>query len=265
MYEELKKAKESELSILIELDRICQKYGIKYYLTYGTLLGCIRHKGFIPWDDDIDVFMFRTEYTKFRDACEKELNSQYKLLFYDSVNNYPYVYPKMMNTAYRIKEKSLDHLDFTLGFYVDIFILYGTSKYSIKRFIDMKIDYFLYALNRLYGKDDNKLSFFLRKIKKIIFHFYSVNSINKYKDKRLSRYELDNSDLVYRHGYYNKKSFIKSSYFKETILNEFEGKQFLIPKNWKEFLTYEYGDFMKLPNKDDRIPLHNYILLDEDI
>lgn len=74
--DDLEKIKSLELEILIELDRICKAYDIKYTLAYGTLIGAIRHRGFIPWDDDIDVFMLREDLLKLREICKTELNER---------------------------------------------------------------------------------------------------------------------------------------------------------------------------------------------
>ena len=74
--EQLRKLQLTELELLVEFDRICRKNNIVYILGYGTMLGAVRHKGFIPWDDDVDVFLMRDEYERFCDACEKDLDKE---------------------------------------------------------------------------------------------------------------------------------------------------------------------------------------------
>lgn len=95
--------KYAQLDLLIELDRICKKNGINYFLVGGTLIGAIRHNGFIPWDDDIDVGMLRADYEKFEKACEKDLNPEYAKYDWhiDSASPLPFLKLKIKGTHYR--------------------------------------------------------------------------------------------------------------------------------------------------------------------
>ena len=115
--------KQHELIVLDEIDRICKKYNIKYYLAYGTALGAIRHKGFIPWDDDIDLHMLSSDIEKFKIACQKELSKYY---YYQDKLTDKYYYnfwPKigLENTTWMPKDRVVDC---KYGICVDIFPMF---------------------------------------------------------------------------------------------------------------------------------------------
>lgn len=135
------------MRILGEIDRICRKNEIKYFLMYGTLIGAVRHNGFIPWDDDADIVMTRADFNKFRECCKKELGDEFDLVSYMDDSNYGYTFPKlrMKNTTYIIRSEVSRH-GRSAGFFVDIILLDYLSESKVKAFIQKRA---LMALHRL--------------------------------------------------------------------------------------------------------------------
>ena len=121
---ELRQLQRIELEMLIEMDRICRKYGIKYSLDGGTLLGAVRHKGFIPWDDDIDVIMLREEYVKFRKACTRDLDTT-RFFFQDYRTDlgYRWGYAKFRRKGTKFVRLGQEHLKQNTGVFMDIFVV----------------------------------------------------------------------------------------------------------------------------------------------
>ena len=123
-----------ELEMLIEVDRICKKYSIKYNIIAGTLLGAVRHKGFIPWDDDADIAMLRTEYEKFRTACKKELDTS-RFYFQDHRNTkgYRWGYGKLRRKNTIFLRENQEHMPYAQGIFIDIFPLDGVpDNYAVR-------------------------------------------------------------------------------------------------------------------------------------
>ena len=122
----------SELDLLIEFDRICKKYSIRYFLVGGTLLGAIRHKGFIPWDDDIDVGIMREDYELFLKVCPKELHKDYQLCNWDN-DNFPLPFSKLRIKGTQLIEESSMDTDINKGIYIDVFVFDKVSNSKFKR------------------------------------------------------------------------------------------------------------------------------------
>jgi len=259
--EELKKLQKIELELLVEFDRICRKYDIEYYLAGGTLLGAVRHKGFIPWDDDIDIVMTRNNYNKFIKYQKKELNSKKYYLDCNEVN-------EENRTLYaKLKRKNSSYVDIYSGedrknqkIWIDIFPL---DNITDNKFIQ-KIYYFrVYALKLIamykynYIKDNDKKGLlFLIKFFSIFFNKKRVykkvrNLTQKYNNKKTNSY----ASFA---GVYLGKEIFPKDYFKETIELYFENKKYPAPSKYDEYLTYVYGDYMTIPDPEDRVG-HHYL------
>lgn len=258
---ELKKLHEIELEILDEVDRFCNKNNIKYCLCGGTLLGAIRHKGFIPWDDDIDIIMFRDDYDKFIKEYSKIEGGKYFVQAYEVDNDFWHMFAKVRKRNTLFDEKRFEHLDVNKEISIDIFPIdnvpdtgYNTIKYRanmIKIFNSA-------VMLKLKMKKLNECNF------KILTWFCSllpVSFLNKKsygwitKDKNLdSKYCVSYcSAYSIRREYVPKERFLP---FKEA---EFEGKKYPIPNHYKDYLISLYGnDYMKLPPKEKRIT-HNVV------
>ena len=165
----LKKLKETELEILIELDRICKKHNIKYSLTGGTLLGAIRHNGFIPWDDDIDIDMTRKDYNKFREIQKTELDSKrFYLDCIETKENCGMLYAKLKRKDSIYIESSSNRDEKEQNIWIDIFPIDNISNNKlIRKYLIYKVYCLKIILMYKYGyikNHNNKTIFKLVKI-----------------------------------------------------------------------------------------------------
>lgn len=121
--EQLRKLQLTELELLVEFDRICRKNNIVYILGYGTMLGAVRHKGFIPWDDDVDVFLMRDEYERFCDACEKDLDKEkFFLQNWETDKNFNSGYAKLRRNNTHYVRVGQEKMKYHNGIYIDIMV-----------------------------------------------------------------------------------------------------------------------------------------------
>lgn len=255
----LKELQDIQLECLIELDSICRKHKIRYSLDGGTLLGAVRHKGFIPWDDDIDLIMLRKDYEKFYKICKKELDSyRFFLQEHRTDPNYCVGYPRIRrkNTVYR--RAGHEHMKYHGGVFIDIFVLDNVPDNKILR----KIHRFACFCNRkiLWAKTGKKLAptAFLRAWYSLVslipaeFAFASNSFIAFLCDLKKTELVRHNT-----HPYPNPDVCgygIPARLMKSLTLLEFEGRKFPAVKNYDEYLTMLYGDYMKLPPKEKQKP-----------
>ena len=231
---DLQKLWKKEIQILDEVDRICKKYHLTYYLVWGTLLGAIRHKGFIPWDDDIDIGMPTKSYKKFLRIAKKELSETFFLQtgLTDKWHPMPFAKVRMNNTAFYPKgDKNLKRHH---GIFVDIFPMYGRgNKESLLNRMGNRIsNHIIQRRNRV-----SSTSFSILKI-------FSTNFLVRIRDYLLQ----GKGDQYLCDG-----QLFSVADFEPCLYGEFEGKKYPIPKNFHNVLTKAYGDYMQLPPKEQRI------------
>jgi len=239
------------LEVMKYIDSLCRKNNIVYFIMGGIALGAIRHKGFIPWDDDLDIFMTPKEYEKFRTAYELDASGRFYLQEWKTVPDKLEHAKLRMNGTTLIEENFKDRKDMHHGIYVDIMILH---KVPDSRFIQ-KLVYFeskfvtLYALSQRNWKPKSTVqSFALASLKILPSQLIArmcYNRIYKYDDM------VDGFKWCYwiTPAKFHSGLFDKS-FFEEPIDVPFEDTVLYGSKHIKDYLEYRYGDYMKLPSKE---------------
>ena len=282
---ELRKIQLLQLEILKEVDRICRKHHIKYTLCGGSLLGAIRHKGFIPWDDDVDISMLRGEYDRFLRVCKKELDPEkYFVQTVDTDPEYRWIYGKIILKGTTYVRAGQESIKSNNGIFIDIFPRDGMSSNVIIGWIQTKCAYLLRkimyspvgAVNSK-SKLNRQVFRLLRRIKKqdalkILSFIQKLNFNKKTRIVRCwglmgqnekKRYELGfRGHLRYTNTYWRKLSReekrkrrdgILRVFFTEVMDAPFEDMTAMFTAHYDEWLRFTFDDYMKLPPKEKRV------------
>ncbi|MBU0279235.1 MULTISPECIES: phosphorylcholine transferase LicD [unclassified Gemella] len=252
---ELNEIKKIGLDILIYIDGFCKKNNIEYFINYGTLLGAVRHKGFIPWDDDIDITMTRENYNKFIKLFKND-TSKYKILSLESEKNYFNNFIKIHNSETKIIYSDLTK-SYDSGIFIDIFPL---DYFDNKKVIN--ISYFFESLKYLSFIKKENVTYKDSKIKDLcrIIMWYLVRPIHpkffaKVIEKIIKKYTSNKPTFsAFIISKNKEKDILPLNTGRELIELEFENHKFPAPKNYDEVLTYLYNDYMKLPKKSEQVP-----------
>ena len=260
---DIREIQQMELGIMEYIHEVCQKIGVKYFLAYGSLIGAVRHKGFIPWDDDMDICMLREDYEKLQDYLIAHPDDRYEVMSYK--NNLNYVYPFMKvqdNQTYLLEEDV--RIDSNMGIYVDIFPVDGYEDDSVfKDKMTRLIKKRQLSCYTFKGITNTKslLNSLIRYISVIIFYFTNTNKYIRGIDELAQSRKVDDYELVDYLIYKDMNKLVwKREWLKQTITGVFEGKEFMIPKNYHEILTSDYGDYTQLPPVELRFSHHDFQL-----
>lgn len=258
--EEIRSVQMVELNILLEIDRICKEYSIEYFLTSGSVLGAVRHGGFIPWDDDIDIGMSRKNYNRFIEIAPQALRQPYVLQTYNTDRHSPILYAKIRNTDTVFLEYADRKSKMLQGIFVDVFVYDKVPQdINVAKNRQIKIQR-INRLNRMKmvtelsappNNSVQKVKAIIRKaisvILKLIPHRFLTNAYEKeilkenYTESRLYSCWLGPKLYV----------FEENILFPPTFM-EFEGYMFPVPAKADEYLRQAYGDYMKLPPIEER-------------
>lgn len=255
--EVLKQLQAVQIEILDEIVRICKKYQLNYFLIYGTLIGAVRHHGFIPWDDDLDIAMSRDDYEKFMQVALKELNADFTLQNVDTDANYWQVFAKVRKNHTLFEEPSVAKMsdDIHKGIFVDIFPFDYVNKkeglithlrFSLSRAIIETLYYKAGVFTSEESLNYKKMDALLKRLSnRQLVHLQRRIAITATKKKK---YYVDYCDnRPYMDCMYRVESFYP------LIEAPFDGKMFNIPHNYDEILTAAYGDYMTLPSEEERV------------
>ncbi len=247
------------LGILKHLDSFCRANDISYSLGYGTLLGAIRHKGFIPWDDDIDVIMTRDNYDKFL-ALYKDSGS-IKLKCGPEIANHLHVVLTDDRTQLVYPHGTTDSFFYDGGLRIDLFPLDNVIDQKDYDVILRKITILkhLQLIGEVGGViASNALAKSIKKILQPLLQPF-LPLIAKSMEKAMRKHsQQDTSYLASFSVYYWRQKVIPRVFFSKFIDVEFEGNLFLAIKDSDSYLHGLYGDYMQFPPEEDRVPKHNY-------
>ncbi|WP_290721528.1 MULTISPECIES: LicD family protein [Exiguobacterium] len=258
--------KEVQLAALKFLISYFDKHQIEYFVIAGTLLGTIRHQGFIPWDDDIDIGLRREEYEKFRVLFEKEFNdnlqSSYFLQNWHTEKEFAMPFSKLRVNQTIYKEFVTKDVNFHHGIYIDIFPFDDVHSSIFQKFLQHKISTLIHKIILIksnYIITNQKLQFFLRKLMKFLPKQFLINTFEK-----LARVTASNNDIMVCTGgsYGFEKEVVRKEWFDSLIYDSFENIQIKIPSQFKDYLTNLYNDFMVIPKSENRGNRHNIIQIE---
>ena len=253
----LKELHKTQIEILDEIDRVCKENDIKYFLIGGTLLGAVRHKGFIPWDDDVDIGMLREDYEKKKKICldNKALSNKYFLHCFETDNNYylPFIKVRKNNTTFN--EKMIEKLNTHKGIFVDIFPFENVNKLG-SFFNKLRAYFILNACDAIKCKlGIMNVNNCRRKYVVKCLMVFNISFLHKFIDNLLSKkcrkkakYAcciISGSNPFAEYIDYNK-SF-------PLIDIDFENNRYPCFNNYDIYLKSTYGDYMQLPPEDKRI------------
>ena len=255
---ELREVQDTAYGILVEFDRVCRKYDIKYSMEGGTLLGAVKYGDFVPWDDDIDVIMLRGEYEKFLKIAPTELQQPYFLQSYQNIPSFPLNYAKLCYTKSKIYDYSYSQLEqMNHGIFIDIFPIDYVEPKKMQEQIHM--------IGLLTGARKKKLHLELQGVPRWKRLCYAVVSCLPMGvlcfliDKTCKKYNCRTTGFCYEICNPNKNFVpLPSSIYQEYTTLLFRDREFLAVSRYDDFLRTRFGcQYMNtLPPEDQRKPSH---------
>ena len=261
-----------ELEVMKELDKLCEKLNLRYFLTYGTLLGAVRHQGFIPWDDDVDVMMPRPDYEKLIAYLMEHTEeiAPLKLMHYKTNKKYIYPIARLVDTRYWIDYQGA--ADYGLGLFVDIYPLDGCGNSADEAEQIMNSSKKAVSMIDLAGKDkfySSASGGAIRNVIKFLAYCYvKLRGVNHF----VAKLDQQGKQRPYESEYVNLTTWFtavkpfKRDLFEQVERMQFEDAMLWVPSRYDEILKQCYGDYRKLPPEDQQIAHHYYTayLLEEE-
>ena len=250
----LKRLQKVELELLMEFDRICRKNGIKYSITGGTLLGAVRHGGFIPWDDDADVSMLREEYDKFVKACSRDLDTN-RFYFQDieHTKGYRWGYAKLRRKDSLFLREHQEHMPYEQGIFMDIF---PRDSVPDNYFLERVHSLGCFVVRKLLWSEVGKYAE-KNKVKRMLYYVinrFTNKNVKKYYFKLLNRSRDTKTKRVRALTFpipHNGKGYLREWYTDYEDIR-FEGHTLMAEKGYLDWLKMEFHNYMEMPPIEKR-------------
>lgn len=257
---ELDIVKQTQLQIVDAIHQLCVQNGISYYIIGGTLLGAVRHNGYIPWDIDIDIAMPREDYERFKTISLDKLKGVYQFLDYTMMKNYwrPHAIVFDPKTRIYIKHDADNKYTGQTGIYIDIFPLDNAPddeklrEKQAKRLMNLR-KFKAYRLPYSYSRKKH-IIFAHRCVSAALSLIASVSTINKWQQDEMCRYNGKQTKCLCSMAsqYAYKKQCMPREIYGTPVLLPFEGREYYAPEKYEEYLTRLYGNYMELPPVEKR-------------
>ena len=263
----LPEIQQEALKVLIKFDSLCKEHDWSYFITYGTLLGAVRHKGFIPWDDDVDVQMPRKDFNDFSEWCQTntEKIKPFKLCSRETVENYPFGISRFVNMDFKYETTGKGNLPFDIGVFIDV---YPFDNYCNNKREGTKLQKKIAKINKIvpvfYTAEcaGGMLRTFIKNVLHVWLKITKPKNYpslaNKKIIKIINKYTSDSDIFIGCPSWTSGCFQYEKKWFSESVELSFSGYNFLAPKDYDSFLTCLYGDYMKLPSEEQRVPYHEY-------
>ena len=255
---ELNEIQDLIYGIFVEFDRVCRKHDIKYSMEGGTLLGAVKYQNFVPWDDDIDVIMLRSEYEKFLSVAPDEIGEDYFLQSYHNVSEFPLNYAKLCYRGAEIRDYDYSHLEkMSHGIFMDIFPIDEVRPDSLRKHCSF-VGVFTGARKIKLGVNLGKMPFVKGLVYKTL-SFLPMKVLSKRVDRICKKYNGLNTGYRYEVCNSNRKfKPLPSEIYDELVELRFRNGSFLAVKEYDAFLRSRFGeDYLNtLPSEEKRKPSH---------
>lgn len=234
---------DASLEVYFAIAAVCDRHGLRYYVTDGTALGAIRHRGFIPWDDDFDISMPRPDYEVFKRIASNELSAHLKFVDFHNTPEFGLLFGKVQDC----RREKIETIERTMGFrlsngiFVDIFPIDGYPKHWLSRSV-------IYVLSRFFARL-TRLGYWGNFIGMRVCEFLA--KLFSYEKSELTGRSCSALSVLRRKG-------LAKKVWGTPIKVEFDESTVLVPEDVNAYLSNEYGDYMKLPSKGKCHPTHSY-------
>lgn len=255
---------ETEMELLRQFHKVCTQLELPYFLVCGSALGAVKYGGFIPWDDDIDVAMYRQDYQIFIQKAPQLLPEGIFLQNYQSDPAFPQIYSKLRNSNATYIEKTAAKLPIHHGVFIDIFPLDGyPEKRSRQKILEMQKK--IYASMLLSAYDFRRTG--MGKLRHGVFRFLGIHKrtarIAAAYEKRISTWPVEESQIICNHGnWQGKLEYAPAWHYGEGANAIFGGLEARVPENYHEYLTQKYGDYTQEPPKGEQKGHHECVVCD---
>ncbi len=265
----LKKLQQKELESLVYFDKFCKEYELKYFLLGGCVIGAIRHNGFIPWDDDIDVMMPRRDYERMLRLWKTyESNERFLMLKTDGDTFTGNCFATLVDTSATMVKENQKDIDVPHGIVTDVFPLDGCPDGKFKRYLQYyhAMMYSLYMTEVVPSNHGKLIRFVGSVLLKLVPSRKRRTKIWKKHERKMTRYSFNTHEKCtelcagphYMLNEYPQRAFA------DVIYHDFEGMQFPIPQGYDTYLKMAFGNYMELPPEDKQVPHHDLVALDLD-